>query len=64
MEQKALELWRKWFSWSGNPWVLEGDEFDRECFFCGRKEPDHEQDCTYIGAKNLVEAHEQESQQS
>lgn len=49
---EALNIWREWFEWSGNPWV-EDDYGKTNCFFCGETEPNHAPSCAFIKAQTL-----------
>lgn len=50
----AIELWKRWFDWSGDPWV-DASEFGRVyCFFCGENHPNHEPHCVFVTAQKLV----------
>jgi len=53
-EAKELEaLWREWFKDDGDPW--ESDDYGRvDCFFCGREQPNHLEDCVYERAFRLI----------
>lgn len=51
--EAAIELWKRWFDWSGNPWEVNSNG-DECCFFCGELKPNHEVDCVYTIAKELV----------
>lgn len=54
-ERKALELWRQWFEYRGNPYEQIGYLDDDYCFFCGNESDDgHEKDCPYVGACELL----------
>lgn len=60
-ENSALELWRRWLKFSGDPYVMDMDSvdegcwIDKLCFFCGgRKSADHASDCVYIAATKLL----------
>lgn len=53
-ERKALELWREWFRWSGDPWEVEDQMGRVGCFFCIADQPNHEPDCIYLAAWELV----------
>lgn len=50
----AVELWKRWFDWSGDPWVSGDGWITEDCFFCGEDKPNHEPHCVYITAKELV----------
>lgn len=52
-EENALELWKRWFEFSGDPWESI-DVFEDCCFFCCGDRPDHELDCVYVAAKKLI----------
>jgi len=49
----ALELWRQWFDWDGDPWV-EDNRANVTCFFCLEDKPNHTSNCTYERARNLL----------
>jgi len=55
---KALELWKRLFEWTEQPFVYidYGDTY-RKCFFCDADDVGigHEDDCIWIEAKKLVE---------
>ena len=55
---KALELWKRLFEWTGtDPSEIDWISGDKICFFCGMvkdKQP-HASDCIWIEAKKLVE---------
>jgi hypothetical protein len=53
-EEGALELWRRWFEFSGDPWESAGFWGTDFCFFCREDHPNHKPDCVYIAAKELV----------
>jgi hypothetical protein len=53
MAESALDLWRRWFAWSGDPW--DRDEVYQSCIFCGHDKLQHEPDCIWVAAKKLVE---------
>ena len=55
-EDKALALWKRWFAWGGdNPWHESNYGLDISCLFCGEDQPNHEPDCVYVAAKELME---------
>ena len=51
---KALELWKRLFEYTSNPYEkVDGEEW---CFFCtATKGYSHEPGCIWIEAKKLVE---------
>lgn len=54
-EKDALELWRRWFEFSGDPYVMDTDAIDKWCFFCRNSEDEgHAGNCIYIDATNLL----------
>ncbi len=53
---EAIELWKRWFKWSGDPWVSGDGWISEQCFFCGEDKPKHTIDCVYILAKELTES--------
>jgi len=58
-EQLALELWREWFVWDGDPTYTRKTGGDPNCFFCGaiffKGEGKHLPGCIFIRAKQLIE---------
>lgn len=53
-EDKALALWKRWFEWrGGDPWEAVGGLII--CIFCGEDRPNHEPDCIFVAAKELME---------
>jgi hypothetical protein len=53
---EALQIWKKWFEYSGSPWVLGSGGWFEECFFCGENIPNHEDNCVYVKAKKLIDS--------
>lgn len=54
--ETALDLWRRWLEWSGNPYLVYNGRWEEECFFClNTKEEGHEPDCVFVAAKKLAE---------
>jgi len=54
-EDKALELWRRWFDFSGDPYEADVDAIELWCFFCGKNKDDgHASDCVYVQAAKLL----------
>ena len=50
---EALSLWGRWFAEFGEPWVTD---INGECYccFCDGVYPDHESNCIYLAAKDLL----------
>lgn len=49
----AIELWKRWFDWRGNPYIKVGG-MPTVCFFCDAIRPDHNVNCVYVTAEKLV----------
>ena len=58
--EQALELWREWFVWDGDPTYMDEMYGDLRCFFCGEilldKPYEHAPNCIFIRAKQLVDS--------
>lgn len=53
-EEAALQLWKAWFGFDGNPWIT--DDYGRTyCFFCVEASPNHSDDCIFVRARSLCE---------
>ena len=48
----SIELWKRWFDWRGNPWLNDASQM--KCFFCDGQRPNHDVNCVYLIAKELV----------
>lgn len=48
----ALDLWRRWFHLFGQPWITVDDGC--YCLFCDGEDEQHEANCVYVLAKDLV----------
>lgn len=55
---EAMELWKRLFDWTGNPFVVGNHTWQRVCYFCGENKPKHELHCIWLKAKGLIEADE------
>lgn len=53
-QNEALELWRKWWEYSGgNPWT--GDRILDTCFFCSASSNyGHDANCFYLEVAQLL----------
>lgn len=53
-EALALQLWKDWFSFCGNPWIQ--DDYGRMgCYFCVEDHPGHAEDCIFVKAQKLIQ---------
>jgi hypothetical protein len=53
---EAMELWKRVFDWTGNPFIVGNHTWQRVCFFCGGDKPNHVSGCVWPKAKELVKA--------
>jgi hypothetical protein len=60
-QETALNLWRRWFEWSGEPVYYRDGVWPGECYFCGEEEKigqkgiKHSDSCVWVLAKKLIE---------
>jgi hypothetical protein len=53
---KALELWKRFFiDWGSDKCWVQDCYGDDTCFFCSESKPNHEPDCIWVEAEELVE---------
>ncbi len=55
---EAMELWKRVFDWTGDPFVEQCNYTDLCCFFCSNESPNHAPGCVWPKAEKLVKADE------